>query len=257
MRRGLSLIGLLVTLVIIVVLFSIIMSSMKGAVGGGGGAGGVQQNQVSTHADRMNLDSIYKGMAYANMSIGGRLPTPSVASETRDKSLDTTANFYSLLIARNMVRPEQLISENEQSDFVWADEDYNYNASYQPVNGVFWDRNFKADLTSDSNVSFAHLVMLGERHRQHWAPGGSSLMPILGNRGPEGGVPAPESWHYPSWAGNMVFADGHIEFLSTPAVQGMSGSDNVFGLEAGYTGGDAIITFTKEIWESGFEMQFD
>src|SRR5690606_34353286 len=175
----------------------------------------------------------------------------------------TSANFWSLLIAQNTVYPSMLISGAEQSMLVNEFYEYNRNA-YDPVNGQYWDPNFKADLERESHVSFAHMPLLGNRVRQYWTVGASSMFPLMGNRGPRDGQPNPESWNCDpatgQWKGNIVFGDGHIEYLDTmtpPNVQyqrsGQYIADNLFALEDGHRGIDAILTFTRTISDSSFE----
>jgi prepilin-type processing-associated H-X9-DG protein len=257
-QGGFSLIGLLAAIVIIVILIAIAVPSLQNAVGPTGSGGGVQENQISTHSDRMNLDSIYKSMIMMEMEFGGHLPAPSLIAGSRDKSQDTTANFYSMLVARAGVPPSILISENEQSFNVNPDEDYNIT-SYNPSSGTYWDPSFKADLLSESNVSFAHMPLLGDRFDQGWIKGGPSMMPVIGNRGPKDGVGAGDSIFVGvAWAGNVVYADGHIDFTYACAVPTLyGGSDNLFSVESGAHGLDAILSFTSAISEQGFELQFD
>jgi len=257
-RAGFSLIGMLAAIVIIVILIAITVPSLQSAMGPAGSGGGVQENQISTHADRTNLHSIFQGMFAMEMDVGGHLPTPSLVSGSRDKSQDTTANLFSMLIARAGIHPSMLISENEQSFYVDVDSDYN-TMSYNPSSGVYWDPGFKADLTSESNVSFAHMPLLGERFKQGWIKGGPSMMPVMGNRGPKDGVAGQESIFFgTAWGGNVLYADGHIDFTyayTVPTLYG--GGDNLFAVESGAQGVDGILSFTKSISDGGFELQFD
>lgn len=251
-----TLIGILVAMALVVALFAILMTSMKGAMGGGGSTP-VQQNQASTFVDRENLRQIYIGMATFAISNDSHLPSPTRIAHSDDKSIDTSANFWSAMIAQQIVVPGQLVSKNEQSDFVWQDEDY--NVSYNPNAGLPWDTTFAADLASDSNVSFAHQPLYGERFRRGWM-WGSSMYPVLANRGPKDGVLDPNSWttHNTTgqWAGNIVYADGHVDF-SYSMTPGILGGDNLFANETGQSGADAILSFTKEIWDGGFTLQWD
>lgn len=257
-QPGFSLIGMLAAIVIIVILIAVAVPSLQNAMGPTGSGGGVQENQISTHADRTNLHSIFQGMFAMDMDVAGHLPTPSIVSGSRDKSQDTTANLFSMLIARANIHPSMLVSENEQSFYVDVDADYNA-MSYNPSSGVYWDPNFKADLTTESNVSFAHMPLLGERFKQGWIKGGPSMMPVLGNRGPKDGVGAGDSiFAGTAWGGNIVYADGHIEFTYSFIVPTTySGNDNIFAIESDAQGGDGILSFTKSINEGGFELQFD
>jgi prepilin-type processing-associated H-X9-DG protein len=264
---GMSLIGLLITMVLIVILAAIGLTAMKGAMGGGG-ATPVQQNQISTSVDREVLRRMFQSLAVYATSNDGRLPAPTAIAQSRDKSLDTSANFWASLIAQQYVDPRMLISENESSPNV-VDYSGFSNLTYNPNSGQHWDPNFKADLSSESNVSFAHLALGGERFRSYWSMNAPGNYPLLGNRGPKDGVGNPESYACDTaggWAGNFVYADGHVNFTQSPTPPGLgyasgstaaSGGDNIFQYETGYSGGDCIISFTSKIWEGGFELQWD
>jgi len=61
-----------------------------------------------------------------------------------------------------------------------------------------------------------------------------------------------------------VFGDGHVEFINsftlkqlTVNVRGQRQPDNVFAMEEGERGGDAIIAFTKEMTTDGPILQWD
>ncbi|MGI9013508.1 MAG: hypothetical protein ACR2GY_04575 [Phycisphaerales bacterium] len=258
-HRGTTMIGLLVTFAIIAILAAIIMSSMKGAVGGGGNTA-VQKNQPTTHVDRENMRNIFQGMMTFAISNNSRLPSPTLIANSRDKSIDTSANFWSAMIAEGLCRPQQLISQNEQSDVVWLDDDY--NATSNPTAGLPWDTSFAANIDNStgkgySNVSFAHEVLMGERFSRNWKAPSNSSYPILSNRGPKDGVPSTDSFTTGpggSWAGNVVYADGSTHFVATTMPDG---SDNLFAVDGPFDGMDAILGFTSTISERGFDLIWD
>lgn len=257
-RTGFTMVGVLVTIIIIVILFALAMQAAKQGLGGGGTS--IEKNQVSTHVDRENLRRIYQGMAVFASSNDFIYPSPTQIAQSRDISLNTSANFWSSLIAQGIVAPQQLISENERNWNVIR-ECTTYNVeSYNPARGLYWDTSFKADLTSESNVSFAHLVLHGERFRQHWRMGGDASTAIFGNRGPKDGAPNPGSLAVDSgsgaWRGNVVFGDGHIEFLTVPYYSGRA-NDNLFMVDDGPNGRDSILGFTARVWNGGFDLQWD
>ena len=62
----------------------------------------------------------------------------------------------------------------------------------------------------------------------------------------------------------MVFGDGHIEFIETATPgsvflekNGVRSPDNIFMMETGGSGGDAVISFTKSMGKDGPVLQFD
>jgi len=268
-QRGYGLIGLLITMAIIVVLFALMMSSLNRAVTGEGSA---KEGTVRSIEDQAQLVAIHQAFAIQALgdprNRGGRFLVPSVISRTDDRSLDTTADLYSAMIAMNFLRPETLISPNDYSAWVEADTDYDFQA-YQPAEGRFWDADFKADLKDVSNVSYAHMPLFGERFEKHWS--GESRNLVLGNRGPKDGIDDPTSYTYGrnrQWAGHIVFGDGSIDFITTftpGSVQVMprgagtteGAQDNIFRFDDGVDGVDAILGFTKTMTEDGPELMWD
>jgi type II secretory pathway pseudopilin PulG len=261
--KGMTLIGLLVVFACILILAVISLTALNKAITGEGSA---QENTVRSVQDKIYLYAIHQALVAYSMDNDGRFLTPSVLSGTGDRTLDTTANLYSAMIMHYGVRPEMLISGNEYNGYIIQDTDYDYRA-YDPSAGVYWDPTFEADLERGSNVSFAHMPLFGERFEKHWCSAMSSSFPILGNRGPKDGVPDPTSLTYGrngTWAGHIVFGDGHIEFTNsfTPGSvffqsDGQRFSDNIFAVEDGMDGADAILSFTKEMTPDGPVVQFD
>ena len=261
--EGMSLVGLLIVLVCIIGLAAISLTALNKAITGEGSA---QEGTVRSVQDKVNLNEIYRTLVAYSMDNDGRFLTPSVLSGTGDRTLDTTANLYSAMIMHYGVRPEMLISGNEYNGYIVQDTDYD-SLAYDPSAGVYWDPTFEADLERGSNVSFAHVPLFGERFEKHWRSAMSSNLPILGNRGPKDGIHDPNSWTYGrngTWGGHIVFGDGHIDFTNTfspPSVffeqGGQRFADNIFAVEDGMDGADAILSFTKKMTREGPELQFD
>jgi hypothetical protein len=261
--QGMSLVGLLVVLACILILAVISLTALNKSITGEGSA---QEGSVRSVQDKLNLYAIHQALVANSIDNDGRFLTPSVFAGSGDRSLDTTANLYSAMVMHYGVRPEMLISGNEYNGYVVQDMDYNYRA-YDPRAGVYWDPTFEADLERGSNVSFAHVPLFGDRFEKHWCSAMSSSIPILGNRGPKDGIPDPNSYTYGRngvWGGHIVFGDGHIEFISTftPGSVffergGQRFPDNIFAVEDGMDGADAILSFTKTMTPDGPVLQFD
>ncbi|MBT8484078.1 MAG: hypothetical protein HKO59_02540 [Phycisphaerales bacterium] len=260
-RHALSLVGMLVTLVCILVLSVIGMSALNKAVTGEGSA---VEGTVHSMQDQVSFYALYQSMAVHAGDHRGRFVTPSLyTEETAD---DTTANLFSLMVMQDYIQPAQLVSANEFSGYVEECETYDH-LGYDPRGGVYWDPAFKADLARLSHVSYAHVPLIGERFEKHWLTPGSGRFPVLGNRGPKDGVDDPDSWTYGRngvWGGQVVYGDGHIDFTDTftpPAVffevGGERYADNLFAVEDGPLGRDAILAFTKAMSRNGAELQFD
>ena len=262
--RGHSLIGLLVSLAILLVLGVVLSTAMNKATTG---AGSTLSGTVSSFQDKQYLMSIYQTLfAEAQTSGEGRFLVPSELTRRLDTADDTTANLFSAMVAQQSLPPAQFISGNEMSPYVKLDEDYDY-AAYNAVDDTYWDPNFMADLTWESNTSFAHVPLYGNRLRQYWHAGVGSRTPVLGNRGPKDGVTNPDSWTYNrdgKWGGHVVFGDGHIEFIQTFTINGIflpraggSQPDNLYRMEEDADGLDVILTFTKQMTAEGPILQHD
>jgi hypothetical protein len=259
--RAFSILGMLISMVCIAVLAAIMLSALNKSMTG---AGNTLPNSVASLADETSLYSLYTSMAAGAGDNNDRFLVPSAVAAGRDASLDTTASLFSLMVARNYISTEKLISRNERNPNVLQMDNYNF-AAINPGTGVYWDVNFAADLQRQSNVSYAHMPLFGQRVRQHWQPhSGNTFYPLIGNRGPRGGVVDPASYTIGrdgTWAGFMVFSDGHVEYVKsfTMSGPGLDGGrpDNIFAMETGEAGSDAIITFTKEMTEDGPLIQHD
>ncbi|HRP64068.1 MAG TPA: hypothetical protein PK400_12285 [Phycisphaerales bacterium] len=263
-RAGFSMLGVLITMVCIIVLFTIGMNAMNKAITG---AGSALPGTVRSTQDMMSLNALYQAMIVGGqMMPDSRLPVPNLYAKSNDQSLNTTANFYSSMIAQQLVNPSGLISGNEYSPRVEAMRDYNYN-SYQPSRGTYWDTRFLADLDDLSHTSFAHMPLYGERYRRGWQSNFDSRLILIGNRGPKDGIDDPGSYSYGRsgvWGGHFVYGDGRVAFSSVFVPEGLtyernnqSYPDNIFFMETGAGGMDAIIAFTKRMTSQGPELQYD
>jgi hypothetical protein len=262
-RRAYSLVGMLMALACMVILFAIGMNAMSKRMGK---SGATEQGTVHSMQDQMTLVGIHQALVVNAQQNRDRLLTPSLLTGSDDRSEDTTANFYSAMVMQLNVAPKMLISANERSDRVWEIESYDHRM-YDPGAGVYWDPAFKADLDQLSHVSFGHMPMYGVRFDRYWEAFAGSRLPWIGSRGPRDGQPDLSSWTYNddgTWAGHMLFEDGHVEFLDTfnpPNLVFESGGetllDNLFAVDDGADGADAIISFTREMTKDGPVLQFD
>jgi hypothetical protein len=169
--------------------------------------------------------------------------------------MNTSANFWSLIIAQTNIPASMLVSAMDDG---WVEEyEYYRKSAYDPSNGIFWDPGFSADLHDMSNVSYAHVPLHGRR-KDHWTKMKmQSSFPLLGHRGPEDGVETDDSMTCPdgTWQGAVVFGDGHVETLK--GVQSFGhGRDNLFMLEED-GGSDAILGFTQIMYSDGPKLQWD
>lgn len=244
-----------------------------------GGNGG--RDQAKLLKDATQLRGIHQSLLVYAREFGGQMPRPGLIDRLpnngveepgrgpEDFSQNTTAGLHSACIMQNYYSPELVISPLERNPHVKMDADFNY-AAYDviPTVDCYWDPKFKADLESESNVSYANLVLFGKRMEMQWRESLDSKFVVLGNRGPRNGVINPESFTCDKegrWSGNVVFNDNHTEFLETtwPAMltytdaAGEKKPDNLFCMEDGPAGVDVIVTFTKSMTKDGAELQWD
>lgn len=235
--------------------------------------------------DQRNLAQIHTAFITFAHSDGGRYPRPgrihrcAVAAGPgareqhipgvgpEDVSLNTTAALYAAMIAQEYFSPDLVISPVERNPKVDRIERYDYEA-YDPANASYWDHTFNADLDNESNTSYAHLVMFGDRMDRNWRDITETIKPVLGNRGPKDGVRRPDSYTtgmHGNWSGNMVYNDNSVRMLESPApddlrydADGETSPDNLFEMLDGSEGSDLIITFTQTMNpDDGPAIQFD
>tara|TARA_Y100000589_G_scaffold76440_5_gene70208 strand:+ start:1225 stop:2019 length:795 start_codon:yes stop_codon:yes gene_type:complete len=260
--RGLSLVGLLITMACIVVLLSITLPAIRTATTGMSGAGGQSTSSAWATTDRVNLNALGQSMLAGGLGTGFDAAWISPASVTRagDIGWNTTANVYSLLIMEQRVQPTQLVSRGDRG-LVEVDTDYDYTV-YDPRGGVHWDPAFTADLARGSNVSWAHMPLQGARFDNHWRSSMSESFPIFGSRGPRDGIPTVNSVTCPegAWSGSVWFADGSVDGLQS--IGAWSGringvEDNLFRVDDLQRGADGVLGFTQFLDEDGVELQWD
>jgi len=261
-HRGLSLVGLLLTLVCIVVLLSISLPAIRTATTGMSGSGGQSTASAWAAADQMNLYAIGQSMLAGGLGSGldATWPTPSSTSGRGDLTQNTTANLYSMMIMDRRVQPSHLVTRGDRG-MVEVDGDYDFTV-YDPRSGVYWDPSFTADLVRGSNASWAHMPLSGARFDNHWRSSMSGSFPIFGSRGPRDGIPSINSVTCPNgaWTGAVWFGDGRVEPLQS--IGGWTGringvEDNLFREDDLQRGGDAVLGFTRQIDENGATLQWD
>jgi hypothetical protein len=246
-----------------VVLFSLLMTSLNKAVTGQGSA---LQGTVRSTQDELYLSAVFQSMMANSIDNREQFITPSELTGSKDVSENTTANLFSAMVMANYTNCHQLISGNEYSGYVQEKTDYDMTV-YNPAENVHWDKTFMADLGDLSNVSFAHEPLFGDRYKDHWQNKLSSTFPLLGNRGPKDGIANPQSLTYGrngQWGGHLVFGDGHVAYVNTftpsnvtMTQDGKTYQDNIFKMDAGAKGGDAVISFTSKMTTQGPTLQWD
>ena len=234
----------------------------------------------------------------ATMSAGTAAEIQGMGDE--NPSQNTTANLYSACVAKEAFGTESLVGPTEypgsnvvvmgkaSSIGLAADTEYDL-AQYNPSADKYWDPKFYCNLIGTPPVtgqlavcysSYAHQPLFGQRKALSWRAVGDSTRPLLGTRGPRHANDGPTSaatdadsyansptlllhGSKKEWSGNIVFGDGHFEFLTTMfptqtqfdcGGSEATSKDNIFAMDFlcnGATGAagaakqaDAIIAFT-------------
>ncbi len=262
LNHGLSRLGVVVALLCVVILVAIVLPL----------ANRYRRDRFSMK-DNAQLNEIHQAWSIFADDNKGRYPIPGLIDRRpvpslgdmdgigpEDSSLNTTANLYSAIIAQDYFNPEILISIFERNPLVTEDRDYDFSA-YDPPNDVYWDPNFVADLETGSNVSYAHIPLVGDRMVRQWRDTGAASLAVLGNRGPADGVASADSYSCGkngSWLGSLVFNDNHLETLSGKAgLKVGRGPDNLFNFDPGLNGIDQVLAFTKEVKDNQAVLQHD
>ncbi len=260
-ERGLSQIGMLVTLACIAVLLAIMLPTMRKSVTGDGQA---TPGSAWGYQDQIQIQTIVKAMTIDAMSGRESFLVPSEMTGSDDVSENTSTSFWSAMIMQRLVNPEQLIAPGDQG---WVEqmEGYDYSA-YDPRNRVYWDDAFSTDLNELSNVSYAHMPIWGARQDRWWRPGAGGAFPIVGSRGPVDGDETAASFTVDQdgvWRGWVCFADGSIKWIEGAMMPSQwrrrdgVRDDNLFLIEDERSGDDAILGVTKTMDDFGPILQWD
>lgn len=268
LRLGTSRVGVIVVLACIAILAIVLLPVLKHH----------RLNSISLK-DRSHLVDIHQAWVIYAQAFNGRFPIPGFIDRLpvdldgdgrgdfevaglgpEDYSLNTTANLYSATIAQNYVSPAALVSPLERNPAIEADKDYDYSC-YQPQDHVFWDASFIADLETGSNVSYAHLPLVGAQRWTHWRLTSNAKVGVVSNRGPSDGIGRTGLYSCQpdgSWCGRIVFTDGHVETIAADAgIRIASVVDNPFNYDPGLGGVDQVLAFTEKASQREAVLQHD
>ena len=224
---------------------------------------------------------------------------PGLGPESQGKN--TSGHLYSALIAQEFIQTGDIISPAEVATNVVKyngvdGKGYEYEM-YNPAADTYWagdvadpannpgqgpefrpNNMFKVKINrpvqfGPCSTSYAHLMLCGERKTRNWRVDAGSNKPILSTRGPKSGATSGEQYTqsptllffepYDAWQGNIVFADGHVEFVDNFTPEGVTYAcndgkdqpDNIFDSEFdacvggssnnGWLAGDTWLSLTE------------
>lgn len=227
-----------------------------------------QPGSVWPESDVTKMRGIHQAMLVFAGEFEGQLPTPSVAAaegiHTPDPTHDTTANMYSFMVIQNYVAPDVLVSDRDPNEHVRVYEPTDVWEGFEP--SVPWANNFQADLDRISHVSYAHMLMFGERFDRYWRETTADDIPVIGNRGPAEGARDRFSLTTDAngrWTGYVIAGDhsSQLQTSMTPSWltfgEAPPQPDNLFAIDDGLHGRDVVLTFTKSNSPGGTELQHD
>ena len=265
-KRAFTLVELLVVIAIITLLMGILLPALGNA-----------RRAAEQVKDATQLQQIHKGLITFSQQFDGILPKPGLVNRLatvngeeigigeEDVSQNTSDNMYSLCIAQNYFTPQILLSPSEPNGNVLAMNNYNQDA-YEPLNDVYWDEDFNADLASISHTSYAHSTLTGKRGRKEWRDTLNSEWALLSNRGVENGEETAGIYDSSltlqihggrkQWVGNVCYADSHVDTEQAFRKEGItfvddSGTaelDNFFEEETSSPSGSPGDGTGRDIW---------
>ena len=235
MRRGFTIIEMIVVLLAIVLIILILLPAT------GGSRSNPQLKDATQQRGFGQAMFIWAGNNDDMYPLPSMIDVNNTTVAETGRAKDTTANVFSILIDDGSITAELCISPLEVNENIVAYEEYETEAPTAAVDpeNALWDPAFSADFTSETggNFSYAHLIPVGER-LDMWSATSNPDEAILSNRGPEmasierKGGDTITQFANPntntlllmgsknSWAGNTVFNDNHVEYNSNVYVHG-------------------------------------
>jgi len=232
-KRGFTLIELLVVVAIIALLIGLLLPALAKA-----------RRNARSMKDKTQIREIHQSMLVWAEDNKNRLPTPGLIDRQvdiytgqnlpgrgqEDTTVNNSAPLFSSLIALEFFNPDIAHGPTETSPLVSEDQDYDYSA-YDPSPSVdqYWDPNFLADVSTESNVSYFHMAICGRRKKDKWRNTQEAGDPIMATRGTDNGVIDGALYNDSltlqlhgadrQWVGNIVFNDNSAATIDNFSVR--------------------------------------
>jgi prepilin-type N-terminal cleavage/methylation domain-containing protein len=280
-KRGFTLIELLVVMAIIALLIGLLLPALAKA-----------RAQAKLLQDGTQIKGIHQSWLIFSRESEGIFPTPGLIRRKQvningalqyipgrgeeDRTLNSHDNLHSACIMRNYYEPQQTVGPTEVSGRVYVMPNYNYELFNvaDVTNPIYWDDLYEARISTDSNLSYAQMMLNGQRKVKEWRESLNSKYPVLGNRGVNlGNYTNPTIYNASlslklhggekSWEGNICYNDNHVtvetSFLPEGVTYqdgGVSLPDNIFNPETATNtltadGYDAYLCMCWKIFGTG------
>ena len=261
-RKGFTLIELLVVMGIIALLLAILLPAL-----------GKARATAKRVKDSTQIQQTHKGFLTLARDFNGIFPTPGLIDRVgnnpgrgaEDLLMNDHGKMYSACIMQHAFDTSVLISPAEVSTNVIAYANYNFDAyNVTAADDLYWDPNFKSDLSAICNVSYGTLHLAGTRKSKEWKDTYNSRFVALGNRGVQNGSLGPEYNNSKTlqihggdkqWEGNVCFNDNHVAFENKFQPDGISQfgntnpliDDNVFRDDPEAATSDTWLTVIRQV----------
>ena len=284
-KRGFTLIELLVVMAIIALLIGLLLPALAKA-----------RAQAKLIKDGSQIRGVHQSWLIFSREFDGVFPVPGVIKRLEidlgdgnglqvvpgrgreAKTENTHQNLYSACIMQNYFSPELCVGPTEPSGNVFVMDTFNWEL-YTPLDNIYWDYDFTADLTAGSNISYAQMPIGGKRRATQWRESLDERHAIVGNRGVKSGSLAETDYlesitieihgGRKQWLGNTVFNDNHVSVHNTFTPEGLNyredGETKIVNLfkndmgvsQAAYGGEDSWLAIVTAILGSDLALDED
>lgn len=259
-NRGFTLVELLVVMAIIALLIGLLLPALAKA-----------RAQAQLMADGTQIKGIHQSWLIFARESDGVLPTPGLIDRLpvivggtsqelpgrgeEDIKQNDHAKLHSACIMRNYYEPQQTVGTTEISGRIIVMPNYNYEAyNVTPAVDRYWDEDFQARIDLESHLSYAQMMLVGQRKIKQWRESLDAKFPILSNRGVKNGDYTNQAVYNASltlklhggekaWLGQICYNDNHIKVEENFLPEGVNYRDagttlpdNIFKNDSGNVG---------------------